>query len=444
MKNSTKKLLWLGFLALHLGIIGFYWWQGSGSLFGMGLDNVMIALGRLTGLLAGLTVLLQFAFMSRFPWLERAFGLEKLSKVHKANGKLTLLFILAHPILLTLGYAGVSGMDVWTQYWIFVNDYEHVWLSVIAMWLFVMVVATSIYFVRTRVKFESWYFVHLIVYVAFFLSYFHQGAVGTNLLMSKLFATYWVALYGAVFGLHVLFRFGAPVYNFFRHDFTVDKVARETDNAVSIYIKGRALNKFRVDPGQFMIFRFLSRGFWWQAHPFSLSMLPDGKHLRITVKEVGDFTKELHTLKQGTKVLVEGPYGVFTDFFGMAPKVLLIAGGIGITPIRSLSQQFSASGKHVELLYANKTRNDIVFYDELNSLSANSEMLKVTHVLSQDETFEGEKGRIDAERIGRLVPDVAEREVYVCGPIPMIEAVVSAVKTLGVPGARIHFEKFEL
>ncbi|HMR01390.1 MAG TPA: ferric reductase-like transmembrane domain-containing protein, partial [Candidatus Gracilibacteria bacterium] len=255
--NKTKKLLWIGFLALHLAIIGFYWWQGSGSLFGTDGNNAMIALGRLAGLLAGLTVLLQFLFMGRMPWLERVFGLDKLAKVHKLNGKLTLLFILTHPLLLSLGYAGASGINVVDQYMSFVFDYEHVWMAAIALWLFVFVVISSIYIVRSRVKFESWYFVHLAVYVAFFMSYFHQAEVGTDLIVSKVFAIYWIALYATVFGMHVVFRFGVPLYNFFRHGFVVDKVVRETGSAVSIYIKGKAMDRFKVDPGQFMIFRFL-------------------------------------------------------------------------------------------------------------------------------------------------------------------------------------------
>ncbi len=442
--NKTKKLLWIGFLALHLAIIGFYWWQGSGSLFGTDGNNAMIALGRLAGLLAGLTVLLQFLFMGRMPWLERVFGLDKLAKVHKLNGKLTLLFILTHPLLLSLGYAGASGINVVDQYMSFVFDYEHVWMAAIALWLFVFVVISSIYIVRSRVKFESWYFVHLAVYVAFFMSYFHQAEVGTDLIVSKVFAIYWIALYATVFGMHVVFRFGVPLYNFFRHGFVVDKVVRETGSAVSIYIKGKAMDRFKVDPGQFMIFRFLAKGLWWQAHPFSLSMVPDGRQIRITVKEVGDFTQMLKDLKPGTKIMIEGPYGVFTDFFGIADRVLLVAGGIGITPIRSLSEQLAKAGKNVEVLYGNRTREDIVFWEELNDLAASMENVRLTHVMSQDESFEGEQGRIDAEKIERLVPDVAQREVYVCGPIPMMEAVVQAVKSLGVAPERVHYEKFEL
>lgn len=443
MTLRTKKLMWVGFLALNLMTIGFYWWQGSGFLLFDGLPTALMALGRLMGLVASLTVLLQFLFMGRMPWLERTFGLDNLAKVHKTNGKLTLLFLVLHPLLLTLGYGWQTNVNLMDQYMSFVFDYEHVLWAAIGFWLFVVVGATSIYIVRSRVKFEAWYFVHLLVYVAVFLSFWHQIEVGTDLLMNQVFLYYWIGLYAVVFTLHAVFRWGAPLYSSLRHEFTVDKLVRESDSVVSVYIKGRDLKDFHVKPGQFMIFRFLKKGMWWQAHPFSMSMVPDGKHLRISVKEVGDFTSQMKGLKPGTRILIEGPYGVFTDFFGLSSKVLFIAGGIGITPIRSLMEEVVRKEHDAILLYGNRTKEDIVFKEELEKIAVKPKV-RVRHILSQDPSFEGEKGRIDEEKIRRLVPDFKEREVFLCGPIPMMNALHETFRKMGIAPERIHYEKFEL
>lgn len=438
-----SKNVWKVLLAGNLAIIFFYWWHGSSGLLEIGLPGVLIAFGKLSGLLAATTVLLQFAFMGRTPWLERSFGLDKLSRIHQQNGRLSFLFIITHPILLTIGYSQLAGISLWQQYLQFAFTYEHVLWASIGLWLFAAVVGTSMTIVRSKWRYESWYFVHLLVYVAVFLSFWHQIEVGEDFLSSSIFYWYWIGLYTVVFTAHVLFRFGRPFYLFHKHDFAISHIERETHNAVSLYISGKNLTSFRIYPGQFMIVRFLTKGMWWQAHPFSLSMVPNGKELRITVKEVGDFTKKVSSLPVGTKMMIDGPYGIFTEWVNVSPKVLFIAGGIGITPVRSLMERMLELKKDTVLLYANKTEKDIVFQHEFARL-LQKYSAKIIHILSDDAQYTGEKGKLDSEKIQRLVPDVAVREVYLCGPPPMMQSLIQTLIRLGVPHSRIHFEKFSM
>ena len=437
------RIFWEGLLWLNLAIILFYWWQGSGSLVFADITGSLIAFGRLSGLLAVYTVLLQFVFMGRTPWVERTFGLDKLARIHHTNGKLTLFFILLHPLLLTAGYSLAAGINPWVQFKSFLFDYEHVFFAGIGALLFVVVVICSLVIVRSRLRYESWYFVHLLVYVAVFASFWHQLEVGTDLLSSQVFYWYWIALYSVVLVNHVLFRFLRPVYLYYRHDFVVSRIERETHNAVSIYIKGKNLESFPIYPGQFMIFRFFTKGLWWQAHPFSLSYIPRNNELRITVKELGDFTKQLHAVQVGTNVLIDGPYGIFTEWVRLNPKVLFIAGGIGITPIRSLMEQMVTQDTDAVLLYANRTQNDIVFKDELDQI-AKRPNAEIVLVLSDDPEYAGETGKLERDRIQRLVPDISTRDVYLCGPVPMMDALIEVLRQLGVPKSHIHYEKFSL
>jgi ferredoxin-NADP reductase len=140
-------------------------------------------------------------------------------------------------------------------------------------------------------------------------------------------------------------------------------------------------------------------------------------------------------------VLIDGPYGVFTAQKIVKNKILFIAGGIGITPIRSLMESLLQSGKEMVLVYGNRKEQDIVFGAELQNIVGNTHA-KIINVLSDDQAFAGEKGIVDLERIKRLVPDAVDRDVFVCGPPPMMNGVVSALQKLGVPASRIHFEKF--
>ncbi len=439
--TRPAKIIWLGFLIANVGIIFYHWSQGSHDLLSVGFPSAFIAFGRVAGFAAAFSILLQFFFMGRTPWLERIYGLDKLSRIHQFNGKLAFYFILLHPILLILGYSGLSEISPWQQLLTFFHDFEHVNYAIIGAGLFFVVISSSIYISRSRLRYEAWYFVHLLVYIAAGATFLHQPEVGEDLISPSFFRTYWLSLYAFVFLNHVVFRFARPVYLFFRHGFIVERLERESADAVSLYISGKNLERFSIKPGQFMILRFLSKQLWWQAHPFSLSMMPNGKELRITVRELGDFTRQLKDVIPGTKIMIDGPYGVFTDFFGSSSKILCIAGGIGITPIRSLMEHMLAKGKHVVLLYANRTQQTTVFTKELADLAAKYPT-QIIHILGDQPNYQGETGRIDEEKIKRLVPDVASREIYLCGPPPMMESIIALLHTLGIKKSRIHYEKF--
>ena len=202
---------------------------------------------------------------------------------------------------------------------------------------------------------------------------------------------------------------------------------------------------FPIEAGQFMIVRFWTKGFRWEAHPFSMSCLPNGNHLRLSIKGVGDFTRRISGINPGVSVFIDGPHGVFTSKRCSLSKILMIAGGIGITPIRSLAEEMSSAGRDVVIIYSNRKCTSIVFEKELNDLAdAFPKRLKVIHVISDDPAWSGEKGRIDREKISRLVPDFMEREVFICGPPQMMKAARSTLISIGVPDNRIYNERFAL
>ena len=211
----------------------------------------------------------------------------------------------------------------------------------------------------------------------------------------------------------------------------------------SVYVSGRNLHQFEAEAGQFAIWRFLDRKRWWQAHPFSISAVPDGRRLRITVKNIGDFTSGIHTLKPGTPILVDGPFGKFIER-PTNPKVLLIAGGIGITPIRPLAEEMAADGFDVRVLYRAHSEGDLVFKKEMDALSAHHGV-RVDYLVTQ---AGGRQTRRDAwfspATMARLVPDIADRVVYVCGPVGMMAAVRTSLEALGVPSDQVRTEVFRL
>jgi predicted ferric reductase len=295
------------------------------------------------------------------------------------------------------------------------------------------VVATSYVIVRRRLRYEWWYAVHLLAYAGIALAWFHQIPTGNELVLDTVAADYWRALYVATLALIVGFRVVVPLVNAFRYRLRVAEVVEEGPGVVSIRMTGRRLDRLRAQPGQFFEWRFLNR--WWTAHPFSLSEAPRGNSLRITVKALGDHTAALAALPVGTRVLAEGPFGVFTDGAGRRSKRLFIAGGIGITPVRALAEG-STTGDVV--VYRALREDELVLRDELDELGVD------VHYVVGDHVAPGGDRLLSPEHLLELVPDLAERDVYVCGPPGMTDFAVRNVRAAGVHRRHIHVERFAL
>ena len=192
-------------------------------------------------------------------------------------------------------------------------------------------VVTSVVIVRRRLRYEAWYAVHLAAYAGIALAWFHQIPTGNELVLDRVAADYWRALYLVTLGLLVVFRVLAPLAKAFRHRLRVAEVIAETPGVVSLRITGHRLDRLGAHAGQFFLWRFLDRRRWWASHPFSLSAAPDGRSLRITAKALGDFSARLASIRPGARVAVEGPFGLFTDTVRRRDKALLVAGFVGVT-----------------------------------------------------------------------------------------------------------------
>ncbi|MHB8611264.1 MAG: ferredoxin reductase family protein [Candidatus Dormibacteraceae bacterium] len=432
-----------GVFALNAVVILGFWWFSSGFEITRNASNSFNGIGRVTGLLGTYLVLWQLLFMARLPWLEHAFGLERMAVLHKWNGYLVIGLLIGHAVFQTLGYQLGDGKDVAAQLADFVTSYQGLLAAIISLGLFVAIVVASVTIARRRLAYETWYFIHLYAYLAVVLAFSHQLATGVDFAGNPAFVWYWCGLYVLVGGALVLYRVVGPLATYQRHRFRVQSVEKEARGVFSVYISGRNLHQFEAEAGQFAIWRFLDGKRWWQAHPFSISAVPNGRRLRITVKNIGDFTSGIHTLKPGTPILVDGPFGKFTER-PSNPKVLLIAGGIGITPIRPLAEEMAADGFDVRVLYRAHGEGDIVFKKEMDALPA-QHGVRVDYLLTQAGSRRFSRDTwFSPATLARLVPDIDQRVVYVCGPVGMMTAVIRSLGALGVPPDQIRTEVFRL
>jgi ferredoxin-NADP reductase len=222
-------------------------------------------------------------------------------------------------------------------------------------------------------------------------------------------------------------------------------VVVEGPGVVSVWIRGRRLDELGAQAGQFLLWRFVTPGHIWSAHPYSLSATPRGQHLRITVKAAGDHSRSLAKLHHGTPVLAEGPFGHFTGDRRELPLTLLIAGGSGIAPIRALAEEFLVADRpppgSVALVYRASKAVDLVLRHELEALTRQYGL--VVHYLVGRRSELGHDP-LEARSLAALVPDVRSRDCYVCGPPGMTHRVLTSLQRLRVPPRQIHAEEFVL
>jgi predicted ferric reductase len=429
-----KKFLISIFIA-NIIVTLLFWWAGSSSLVLAGdTPSLFIAFGRLTGLLAEIFILVQLVLVGRIPFVEKTIGFDKLNAVHRTIGYWLSSTIILHPILLVVGYAYVNDVSFSHQFVTFFTNYEDVANAVFGLMVLIFASILSIKFIRKALAYETWHVFHLGMYVAIVAFFGHQVMNG-DLVEGYAFA-YWYALNFSVFGFFICYRFIRPFYLFGKHRFFIERVVQETKDVYSVYIGGINLEKFKYDSGQYIHVSFLMKGMW-QPHPFSISSAMNGKHIRLSIKSSGDFTERIKNLRVGVKVLLEGPFGKFTENVAVKDKYLFVAGGIGITPIRAMLESLSKKSKDISLLYANKTPLDIALREEIEGLTNNFH-----HVLSEDGGPEYHKGYVNIDLVQRLVPDFMERDIYICGPVPMMDSVVDFLIKSGVSKPQIHFEKF--
>jgi predicted ferric reductase len=416
-------------------------WVRGGNLHPSSAGEALTSVGRITGLLSAYLALLQVILLARLPALERAVGFDRLSVWHRWNGHLCIDLVIAHVVFTVWGYALMDKLPIGKEISIMLGGrvYPGMITATIGTAMLLAVVASSIVIVKRRLGYEWWYAVHLLAYAGIALSWFHEIPTGNELVLDHAAADYWRALYLATFTILIVFRLLVPLTQLLRHRLRVAEVTEEGLGVVSMRIVGRDLARLRAEPGQFFLWRFLDRRRIWSAHPFSLSAAPDGRSLRITIKALGDHTARIRDVRPGTRVLAEGPFGVFTESARRRRgKVLLIAGGIGITPIRSMVERMRGD---VVVVYRALTESDLVFERELDDLAARKGY--AVHYVVGDHRGEGAR-LLSAAHLRELVPDVADRDVFLCGPPAMADVIRRNLRAAHVPRRQVHLERFAL
>lgn len=404
------------------------------------------ALSRLTALVGTDLLLIHMLLVARVPWIDRLYGLDKSTEAHKKLGKPILYLIVAHFLASLFNYAMLDQKAILAELTNLVFNVPDMLTATIALILMIAVVVSSIQIARKRLSYEAWWLIHLLSYASVFLAIPHQISTGSDIVGKPIAMFYWISLYLFVAGNIVWYRFLEPIVLSLRLGLKVETTVRESSDATSIYITGTNLDKLGYEAGQFFILRVLTKGQWWRAHPFSVSAAPNSRFVRFTVGNRGDDTALLQTIKPGTRIILEGPYGVFTEARRSREKVTLICAGIGAPPIRSLAESMAARPGDINIIYRTRQTDDAALVDELTDLSQRRGF-KLT-------LLEGGRGGAnswmpahpenlpDHARISVIAPWISESDVFICGPAAWTRSVKKSLLRAGTPEHQIHAEEF--
>ncbi|EGG45800.1 ferric reductase [Streptomyces griseoaurantiacus] len=439
-RRSPAVPLLIAVLAGAVAVL-WLWWANTPSL--ADTNAKILNAGRITGLLAGYLMALVVLQMARVPALERRVGSDRVARWHAMSGRYTISLVLAHVVLTMYGYALQAGKgfgDIVQQTVDSVGQLPDLGKATIGTGLLVLIALLSMGPVRRRIPYDFWYHVHLLTYAVVFLTFWHQLSTGNDFVVEPTAKTFWYALYGSVTALVLWYRILTPLRLNLRHRMRVEAVIEETPGVVSVLITGRRLHRIGAEPGQFFRWRFLAPGMRFSSHPYSLSAAPRPNMLRITVKAIGDHSSALRGLRPGTRVWAEGPYGALTAQRRSRGKVLLVAGGVGITPMRALFETLPGAAGDLTLLYRANTTQDLALWDELAQI-AQERGARLMYAVNSPE---GERPDISADTLRRKLPDIDRHDVFMCGPPGFAQQVYEALRGAGVPARRIHHESFEM
>ncbi|MGV1003576.1 MAG: ferric reductase-like transmembrane domain-containing protein [Candidatus Nanopelagicales bacterium] len=415
-------------------------WARSGGvtlLLRGGIDTAS-AVGQLAGFTAALSALAALILTARPRMIERRFGLDGLIRMHRWFGIVTVVAVVLHAVLDTWVWGNRTGDNLIAAWFDLMANENWTVAASVAAGLFLTLGLTSWKRLKRMLSYETWYFVHLLGYLAVLLGFAHQLTLGSDLAADPVFYWWWVTVFAASAGVIVWSRIGSLVRPL-RHRFYVTAITREAPGVGALHLTGPGVASTRAHAGQFFVLRALAPGLWWQAHPFSLSVPPNTAGLRFTIKELGDDTPAYLRLPYGTRVLLEGPYGIFTAQQARGEKVVLIGAGVGVAPLRAILEDCTADQEPIVIVRVH-AEQDLVHRAELEALLAtrNGQLW----VLAGPRAWFARNDPFAPARFLQHIPDLAQRHAFVCGPTALGAIVSGGLRAAGTPTRNIHTESF--
>jgi len=224
--------------------------------------------------------------------------------------------------------------------------------------------------------------------------------------------------------------------------YKVIDIRKESDDVSTIFLDCSDFDILDYKSGQYITVYFPESG-TKEGKAYSISSAPSERIFTITVRAVGEFSNKITSLKKGDLLLASKPYGYFYTETEDTP-IILIAGGIGITPLRSIVFDNFKKNREIVLLYSAKNFNDIVFKNQFDELANKNQNFKVKYFLTSEKSDLSciVNARIQSKDIFDCLKNSTESEFFVCGSISFTRDIWKVIKDLGISDNNIYTEAF--
>ena len=382
---------------------------------------------------------LQIGLTARFRYVTKPWGEDVIYHFHRQISLIAVGLIVTHAVVLTAGRPQMLAP---------LNMLQAPWsarFAIVSIVALIALVVAALWRVRLKIGYEAWHLSHVILaVVAIAAGIAHMVGSGVYL-VDPWKRALWIGLTVFWIGLLLYVRTVKPLF-MLRRPYRVAEVRRERGDTSTLVMRPDGHPGFRFTPGQFGWLTLWGSPFKITGHPFSFSSSAEAADGRVemTIRNLGDFTSAIPRVSEGQRVYLDGPYGAFT-VGNPTDMHVLIAGGIGVTPMMSMIRTLADRGdrRPVTLLYGSRDWDSITFREELEALQARLN-LTVVHVLANPPAgWTGEQGFITAELFRRhLPPPYASHEYFICGPNVMMDAIERALGHMRVPLSKYHSERY--
>jgi predicted ferric reductase len=398
-----------------------------------GYDTLTHSLGQISGLIGMVLFSLALVLTTKSKMVENsAGGLDKVYRLHQDIGALAFVLLLVHPLLLVLKY--IPGNWAQAAIYLWPSQSWAVNFGIISLTMMIILLAMTFY---VTMKYLDWKVSHKLLGIAFAAGILHSFLITTDISRSP-YLKLWMVIVCAI-GL-IAHIYGSYLIKILKRQYKYKVVKIEQNGKFNTVLLSPIKKDLKYRAGQFAFLKFKTNNTDLnEAHPFTIASspgsLPDGQ-IRFVIKGLGDFTSRLSEIKPGTIAKIDGPYGRF-DYTKYNTDQVWIAGGVGITPFLSFAQALLKSGfkKKITLYYCTRDMSEQVHYDELTSAADASKNFKIIQFCSDT------KGQLTAQVINDTT-GIKNKDIFICGPPPMMHALKAQLLKLGVKKSYIHMEDF--
>lgn len=408
--------------------------------------SFLTSLGIAAGFIGFSLMALEFSLISRIESAAEPFGEDSLQLFHNIMGVTALGFILAHPTLLIISE---YPANCWLNPFSACANTATI-TAFLSVFVLILLIVTSLFRKRLGIKYELWYVIHgLFALFVVFAALVHIFTLG-RFTSAPIMKAVWILYAALVLTLLSWHKIYSPLRNWRRKWKVVENKA-ERGGAHTLALEPLGHKGFEFMPGQFAWLKTGRTPFGIGQHPISISSSsedpPDGR-VAFTIKDLGDWSgKDVPAIETGDTIWVDGPHGVFSIDRLQAMGYILVAGGVGITPLYSICQTMADREdiRPVVMFYGGRDLDSLTFREELEALK-NRMNLEIIHVLSAPgDDWTGERGYVNAELMMRYLPKQYHRfNFLICGPKPLMDAMDEALPDLGVPRESVLTERFDM